>query len=361
MVAPAGARSLLRRVLTALLVTLLMVGLGGCRLPEAWPLARVWATVTPTIMPSPTTTATPTATSTATPTPTSTPTQTPTPSPTPRPLSVELVLEPAVVSEGHTASVLVRSSEPSDVFVSIGDLAVPMVAVGDGLHAGLYGVGALAGEGIFPVSVTVMSQDGRIAKIGASLVTLAGDFESEALVFEPSTEALLAPDVSQPEAERVAAIFADSELAMLWAQPFQWPREDRLTSLFGTRRTYGTTLASYHAGLDIAGLEGAPVLAAASGTVVLAEPLQVRGNAVIIDHGAGVMSGYFHLSAMHVATGDRVSAGQLIGDVGATGLVTGSHLHWEMRVNGVAVDPIEWLGREFPWQVEAGAGALPAP
>jgi len=101
------------------------------------------------------------------------------------------------------------------------------------------------------------------------------------------------------------------------------------------------------------------VLAAASGIVVLAEELQVRGRAVILDHGAGVMSGYFHLSEIGVETGDRVSAGQVLGSVGATGLVTGSHLHWEMRVNGVAVNPQDWLGRRFVWQ--PSPDATPAP
>ena len=94
---------------------------------------------------------------------------------------------------------------------------------------------------------------------------------------------------------------------------------------------------------------------------MLAEELQVRGMAVIIDHGAGVMSGYFHLSEIAVQPGDQIAAGQLIGKVGATGLVTGSHLHWEMRVGGVAVDPLEWLDRRFPWQNIVAGEATPAP
>jgi murein DD-endopeptidase MepM/ murein hydrolase activator NlpD len=80
----------------------------------------------------------------------------------------------------------------------------------------------------------------------------------------------------------------------------------------------------------------------APGKVVLAETLQVRGNVVIVDHGRGVMSGFWHLSQINVKSGDEVWAGQVVGLVGSTGLSTGAHLHWEMRVNGVPVDPLQW-------------------
>jgi len=84
------------------------------------------------------------------------------------------------------------------------------------------------------------------------------------------------------------------------------------------------------------------VVAAANGVEVLAEPLQVRGNAVVIDHGAGVLTGYFHLDSIAVEKGQAVKAGEALGTMGATGLVTGSHLHWELHVGGVAVDPADW-------------------
>jgi len=98
-----------------------------------------------------------------------------------------------------------------------------------------------------------------------------------------------------------------------------------------------------HAGEDFAVPPGTPVLAPAAGTVVLAEPLFVRGNAVVIDHGRGVYSGYWHMQSLSVKAGDRVSPGEVLGTVGSTGLSTGAHLHWEMRVDGIAVDPLQWV------------------
>lgn len=346
-----------------LVLALAALALAGCSSGGGWSLEQVWApdTPTPTATPWPTATPTLTPTATATATPTATPTLTPTPSPTPLPLEVQVELDPAVVQEGHTASITVRVNHPGSVFVQVGNTSVPMTQVAEGVHAGFVGVGAVAGAGTYPISVKVVAADGRSARLDTTLTSVVGAFETEQLVFEPSTEALLATDIAQPEYERVTAIFADSVLQVLWDTPFAWPREDRLTSLFGTRRAYGAVLSSYHAGLDIAGLVGEPVNAAASGTVVLAEELQVRGKAVIIDHGAGVMSGYFHMSEIAVHVGDLVSGEQLLGKVGATGLVTGSHLHWEMRVGGVAVDPLEWLDRSFSWQRETAGEQSPAP
>jgi murein DD-endopeptidase MepM/ murein hydrolase activator NlpD len=100
--------------------------------------------------------------------------------------------------------------------------------------------------------------------------------------------------------------------------------------------------------MDIAGDTGAPVSASNRGKVVLAEDLKVRGGAVIIDHGMGVYSAYYHLSAIKVKKGQMVEKGQVVGLVGSEGLSTGPHLHWEMRVTGKAIEPKLWTQRTFP-------------
>ncbi len=123
--------------------------------------------------------------------------------------------------------------------------------------------------------------------------------------------------------------------------------ELRRTSPFGSRRTYGASTAiSAHEGEDYGAVAGTPVYAPAPGGVVLADPLFVRGNAIVIDHGNGVHTGYWHLSEISVAVGESVGRGQLIGKVGSTGLSTGAHLHWELRIGGRAVDPLQWLWQE---------------
>ena len=138
--------------------------------------------------------------------------------------------------------------------------------------------------------------------------------------------------------------------------------EFRHTSPFGSRRTYGKDPAlSAHAGEDYSALAGTPVYAPAEGTVVLAEQLFVRGNAVVLDHGNGVFTGYWHLSELDVKPGEVVAPGQLLGKVGSTGLSTGAHLHWEMRVSGMAVDPLQWLGQETAWNAKSEPRATGPP
>jgi murein DD-endopeptidase MepM/ murein hydrolase activator NlpD len=107
-------------------------------------------------------------------------------------------------------------------------------------------------------------------------------------------------------------------------------------------------IASFHTGTDFGGGIGTPIFAPAAGRVVLAEKLTVRGNAVLIDHGLGLFSGYWHQSQLTVAVGQEIRQGDLIGFIGETGLVTGPHLHWEMRLNGIALEPLQWVQQTIP-------------
>lgn len=130
-----------------------------------------------------------------------------------------------------------------------------------------------------------------------------------------------------------------------WQLPFQTPVDSflEISSLFGARRSYnGGPYRTYHEGVDYAAFQGTPVLAPAGGTVVLAEQLYVRGGAVILDHGLGIFTGYYHLSSINVLAGEEVIPDQILGEVGTTGLSTGNHLHWDLLVNGVWVDPLSW-------------------
>ena len=115
------------------------------------------------------------------------------------------------------------------------------------------------------------------------------------------------------------------------------------SSFYGARRSYnGGPYSSYHEGLDFAAYRGTKVYAPAAGVIVLAETLYVRGGAVIIDHGLGVYTGFYHLDSVDVAVGSTIQQGDLVGTVGSTGLSTGPHLHWDLLVNGVWVDPFVW-------------------
>lgn len=131
--------------------------------------------------------------------------------------------------------------------------------------------------------------------------------------------------------------------------PFAWPVElTRRTSLFGDRRTYsysdGESALSIHIGLDLASPTGTPVRSSGAGRVRMARYRIVTGYTVVVEHLPGVFSLYYHLNEVTVQESDMVSTGDVLGTVGATGLATGPHLHWEFRVAGVSVDPEAMLG-----------------
>jgi murein DD-endopeptidase MepM/ murein hydrolase activator NlpD len=112
-----------------------------------------------------------------------------------------------------------------------------------------------------------------------------------------------------------------------------------VSSLFGHRRFFNGQPRNPHSGLDIAASTGTPVLAPSSGQVVLVDDLYYNGKTVFLDHGQGLITMYCHLSEHAVAEGSTVEQGQIIGLVGATGRVTGPHLHWSVSLNGYRVDP----------------------
>jgi murein DD-endopeptidase MepM/ murein hydrolase activator NlpD len=126
----------------------------------------------------------------------------------------------------------------------------------------------------------------------------------------------------------------------LWRGAFVRPRPGRVTSPFGGGREFNGVVQSRHMGTDLAGTVGAPIRAMNRGVVALVGDFYLGGRVVYVDHGAGLVSAYLHMSRQLVSEGDTVRAGQVIGRVGATGRVTGPHLHWIVRYGGVTVDPI---------------------
>lgn len=174
-----------------------------------------------------------------------------------------------------------------------------------------------------------------------------GDYKLERLSVAPrfgrEPDAATAARI-QRETERAQAVSRASHgTPRLWGGGFVRPRASRVTSGFGEGREFNGAVDSRHMGTDFAGAMGEPVRAAGRGVVALVDDFYLAGNVIYIDHGAGLVTAYFHLSATDVAPGDTVEAGQVIGRVGATGRVTGPHLHWVARYGGISVDPLSLL------------------
>jgi murein DD-endopeptidase MepM/ murein hydrolase activator NlpD len=168
------------------------------------------------------------------------------------------------------------------------------------------------------------------------------------------TEETIDPAVTEPENELLLSYTSVVNPEKYWNGIFLLPvdKEYCPRSFYGNRRAYNNgDYIYFHTGIDYGVCSTThpfDIYAPAAGVVVFSGPLTVRGNATIIDHGQGVYSGLWHQDESYVAVGDVVEAGQLIGKIGATGRVTGSHLHWEVWVNGVQVNPNQWLDEIFP-------------
>ena len=260
-----------------------------------------------------------------------------------------LLFEPTLVTQGQTVAVHVSTDRDVTLSGTFDGRLVRFIGEG-GTFWALVGVHAMALPGPYPLELTAVDANGNTTRITQIVQVAAGAYPTDYITLPPGKEGLLDPELLRQEREKLAAVFDGYRPQKLWNDLFQVPVENpRITSVFGSRRSYnGSPPTGYHAGTDFGGSEGTPVYAPASGVVALAEELTVRGNAVIVDHGLGVFTGYWHLSGIAVGVGQAVVPGSLLGYVGTTGLSIGSHLHWELRVGGMPVDPMQWTEQVFP-------------
>jgi hypothetical protein len=148
---------------------------------------------------------------------------------------------------------------------------------------------------------------------------------------------------AQKEALKIKRVYDEGSITRLWDGDFQLPMTSDITSPFGNKRVFNGQLKSFHNGVDFRARSATPVFAANSGVVKLAENLFYSGNAVVIDHGTGIFTIYAHLSRIDVTAGRHIRKGQRLGLTGATGRVSGPHLHWGVKVRGVAVNPMQLI------------------
>jgi len=273
----------------------------------------------------------------------------PTPAPTPAPRPPALVLPSSTVAQGGTFLVVVTGDRIARALVEFAGHTFGMVRERDGLLA-VAAVGQAVGvfaqfrPGPYPLRAIVELEGGVPVVLDASVTVEAAEFPVESIFFTPAVAALLAPDVAEQDYAVLRAVFAPVTPARRWESYFRRPSAAALTDVYGSRRSYnGGAATGSHSGVDFGGAHGSPVVAAAHGTVALVQPLVQRGNVVVVDHGTGVYTGYCHLSAFAVEEGQEVAAGDWLGNVGATGLVTGPHLHWDVVVGGMHVDGLRWL------------------
>lgn len=236
---------------------------------------------------------------------------------------------------GEVLRVTVRSAE-APVTVRAFDRPWPVYADGDRWRA-LVGIDLDTKAGSYDLTISTAA-----GVIHRTVVVQPHAFPTRRLTVDP--DLVHPPPEMQERIDREARelhdIWDHSLPQRLWTAPFTRPVPDPANSAFGTRSIYNGEPRSPHSGADFLSPAGRPIAAPNDGRIVLAAPLYFTGNTVIIDHGAGLFSLFAHLSKTSVRAGDAVTAGQIVGEVGATGRVTGPHLHWTVRLENARVDPL---------------------
>jgi len=207
------------------------------------------------------------------------------------------------------------------------------------------GVDVEAAPGSSTLTIHARLVNGEERDLSRTVTVLPAHYRTAALSVAPR---FIEPDPAELkliefEIPLKKKIFAVSAPRPLWSGDFRAPVRAIPTASFGARRTFNGKLASVHKGMDFRARMGTPVHASNSGVVVLAERLYFEGNCVVIDHGLGLYTIAMHLSKIDVQAGERVSKGQLLGLSGATGRVTGPHLHWAVRWDNAYLDPAKLL------------------
>lgn len=259
-------------------------------------------------------------------------------------------VEPLFMVQGGTTVIKVNAPPGITLSGSLADRTLNFFPQDYG-YVALQGIHAMTPPGLYPLTLEGELSNGQRFAFSQDVLIQEANFPYDpSLNVDPGT---LDPAVTEPESELWASLGALVTPEKMWnglfASPVPADFTNCWTSLFGNRRSYnGGTYDFFHSGLDFCGQTGTELYAVAPGKVVYTGFLTVRGGVLVIDHGWGVYTAYDHLSEMLVQPGDAVQPAQVIGLGGDTGRSTGPHLHWEVWVGGVQVNPEAWLAKSFP-------------
>ena len=250
------------------------------------------------------------------------------------------------VFPGEAVLLRVEASVPlSEVRATAFDEIVRFYQAADGVWQGLLGIDLLVEPGDHDVALRLRPATGPAIARAYTLSVEHKEYQTRRLTVAPRYVEP-PPDVSDRiarEARQQAAIFATATTERLWRGSWRRPVPGQATSAFGSRSVFNGQARNPHSGADFRAAEGTPVTAPNVGRVMLTGNTYFSGGSVILDHGWGLYSYFAHLSTILVEEGDLVQPGQVVGHTGATGRVTGPHLHWTLRVNGARVDPLSLI------------------
>ena len=259
--------------------------------------------------------------------------------------------DPKEPAQGQTLKIELKNApSKANIFIRFRNKTYPLYAITEegARKRALIGVAGDCPAGNYSLE---LYQKGflRKLKLWEKMVTVAGkEFPKETIELKKEKTSLIEDIQGTVGTKKIRQKLKELSPKQLWRDAFVLPAQGRETSVYGIRRVINNDIPwNFHKGLDLAAPEGTPVYAPNDGEVVLAETLTLQGNCVLLNHGQGIYSIYMHLSKILARPGQQLKKGDLLGNVGSTGIATAAHLHWGIYINGDAVDPTEWLNRKF--------------
>ncbi|MCD4672437.1 MAG: peptidoglycan DD-metalloendopeptidase family protein [Anaerolineaceae bacterium] len=260
-----------------------------------------------------------------------------------------LDISPLPLVQGQTTLIRVTSDQPITLTGSLAGQELNFYRTGDGQYVAIQGIYGREKPGFTEFQIQISDHNVISSDYAQFLLLEAGNFGQLANIYVDPL--MVDPAVTEPEEELLRSITSQVTTIQYWDGPFSALTDDPcINAPYGTSRSYNNgAYLNFHTGIDFGVCaQNLNIYAPAAGVVVFAGPWTVRGNATVIDHGYGIYSGVWHQSEILVKTGDQVTPGMLIGKIGNTGRSTGPHLHWEIWVGGVQVNPLDWLNNSFP-------------
>lgn len=261
----------------------------------------------------------------------------------------DLEIAPLPLNQGQTTTVKIQTDQPIAVTGSLAGHPLNFYRTETGEYVALQGIYGREEPGLAEFQINIQGADGVTTGYTQFLLVKAVNFGKLANInVDPI---MIDPAVTEPEEDYVNALINPITPVQYWDGSFAaLTDEPCINAPYGTSRSYNNgAYYNFHTGVDFGVCaQNLNIYAPANGVVIFAGPWNVRGNTTIIDHGEGVYSGIYHQSEILVNVGDQITQGALIGQIGNTGRSTGPHLHWDLWVGSVQVDPLAWLNYSFP-------------
>jgi murein DD-endopeptidase MepM/ murein hydrolase activator NlpD len=262
-------------------------------------------------------------------------------------ISDEPANEQLSVKQGKCFSIVLPSNDPyAKNYLEFLDQKIKFYQDEDEIKA-IVGVPPDQPTGVYPLFIKMTDINGEEQIIDRRVLVGKTVFPTVSFWLKPAKKKLLVSRAVVDEWAEIEQVLAKESPEQLWVGKFIVPVNETVSMVFGTQEYVNNKKRGQHRGLDLAAETGTEVMAANIGKVVFIKKLEAYGGTIVIDHGQGINSLYFHLSKFLCKVGDEVGQGDIIALSGNTGISSGSHLHWGMSVHNLRVDPMQWVKQEF--------------